>query len=434
MGAPAPTSTKRELLANWQILAVAFMLVFFSFGVPNFSLPFMYKPAMDEFGWSNTQVNLLSTAKFLIGAAAALGMGILIDKIGGKLAVVIGALCGGIAMALFLFATNLPVYYLAGAILGLSAASIVAAMKVVVSRLFEINQGLAVGIVLSATSLGQTVMPLIWGPLLEHGYNWRHIAATLSLGSLLISTPLWIFFMSRNGATQNVINAASGRSASDTTMWEHFKVISKEKGFWLIVISVFLVSAVDQAMTQNHVTYLRVDKGFNLNALAWATSFAGILAVISKPLAGSLYDRFSLNAIKFFYFLLGVSVLLALPVSGTFTLLVYLAVQGMAHGALIVEVPVLTKHYLGTKNMGMTIGLVSVAVNLGFAAGPPLLGYFVDTYGNFTNGLLFYAFLAFVGFAMLLPIKPRFWVPPSQRKKQVQEQEVGATSMRPANA
>jgi MFS family permease len=432
MGAPAPISTKQELLANWQILAVAFMLVFFSFGVPNFSLPFMYKPAMDEFGWSNAQAQALSSSKFLVGAVAALGMGIVIDKIGGKLSVLIGALCGGIAMALFMFATNLPVYYLAGAVLGLSASSIVAAMKVVVSRLFEINQGLAIGIVLSATSAGQVLMPLVWAPLLDAGYNWRYIAGALSLGSLLISTPLWLFFMSRNGATQNVINQATSRSANEITMWQHFKAISKERGFWLIVISVFLVSAVDQAMTQNHVTYLRVDKGINLSVLGWASSFAGVLAFISKPLCGSLYDRYSINAIKFFYFLLGVSVLLALPVAGTWSLLIFLAVLGFAHGALIVEVPVLTKHYLGTKNMGMTIGLVSVAVNLGFAAGPPLLGQFVDHYGNFTNGLLFYAFLAFVGFAMLLPIQPRFWVPPSQRRKQ--EQEVGAVSMKPANA
>ncbi|MEY3660588.1 MAG: hypothetical protein RLZZ169_1413, partial [Pseudomonadota bacterium] len=166
MSTTATQETRRELMANWQVLVVAFLLVFFSFGVPNFSLPYMYKPAMDEFGWSNTEVNLLSTAKFLIGAVAALGMGILIDKIGGKLAVLIGALAGGCAMALFLIATTLPIYYLAGALLGVSASSIVSAMKVVVSRLFEINPGLALGIVLGATSLGQTVMPFVWTPLL----------------------------------------------------------------------------------------------------------------------------------------------------------------------------------------------------------------------------------------------------------------------------
>jgi MFS family permease len=144
-------TTKQELKNNWVVLVVAFLLVLISFGIPNFSLPYIYKPAMDEFGWSNAQVNLISTAKFLVGAVAALSMGIMIDKIGGKFAVLLGTLSGGVAMLLFYYATNLGIYYLAGGMLGLSAASIVAAMKVVVSRLFDINQGLAIGIVLSGT-------------------------------------------------------------------------------------------------------------------------------------------------------------------------------------------------------------------------------------------------------------------------------------------
>jgi len=438
MTTTATRTTLQEMLDNWVVLLVAFLLVFFSFGVPNFSLPFMYKPAMDEFGWSNTEVNLLSTAKFLIGAVAALGMGILVDKIGGKTAVLIGAVCGGLAMLTFWFATNLPIYYFAGGLLGLSAASIVAAMKVVVSRLFDINQGLAIGIVLSATSMGQTLMPLVWGPLLDQGVNWRHIAGVLSLGSLVISAPMWVYFMSRPGATQDVINASTKKAANGPTMMEHFKVISKESGFWLIIAAVFLISAVDQAMTQNYVTYLNVDKGFNIRAIAWASSFAGILAVVSKPLAGWIYDRYSLAGIKFFYFLLSVSILLALPVGGVLTLLIYLAVQGLAHGGLIVEVPVLTKHYLGSRNLGMTIGLVSVAVNLGFAAGPPVLGYFVDTFGSYEYGLITYAAVAFFSFLLLIPIKPRFWTPPGKRKPVAQGSDAATTAspgaLRPASA
>jgi OFA family oxalate/formate antiporter-like MFS transporter len=423
-------NTKAELLANWQILAVAFLLVFFSFGVPNFSLPFMYKPAMDEFGWTNTQVNLLSTAKFLIGAIAALGMGILIDKIGGKLAVLIGALAGGCAMALFLLATNLPVYYLAGALLGVSASSIVSAMKVVVSRLFEINAGLALGIVLGATSMGQTLMPFVWTPLLEAGWNWRVIAGMLSLGSLLISAPMWLFFMSRAGATQDVINSSTQRAPGAPTMWDHAKEVSKERGFWFIMLSIFLVSAVDQAMTQNTVTYLRNDKGFNLGEILWYSSYTGILAVVAKPVAGWVYDHYSIAGIRFFYFLLALSVLLALPVSGGLTLFLFVTVLGVAHGGLIVEAPVLTKHYLGPRNLGMTIGIISVAVNLGFAAGPPALGALVDHYGSFRNGFIVYTVVALIGFALMLPIRPRFWTPPSKRTKQ--EQEVGAVSGRPA--
>src|SRR5690606_2351374 len=105
----AMSTARSELVHHWATIVVAFLLVFFAFGVPTYSLPFMYGAAMEELGWTNAQANLLSTAKFLIGAVAALGMGMLIDKVGGRWTVLAGTAAGGVAMALFLFATNLPV-------------------------------------------------------------------------------------------------------------------------------------------------------------------------------------------------------------------------------------------------------------------------------------------------------------------------------------
>ena len=425
-------STKQELKDNWVVLIVAFLLVFISFGVPNFSLPFIYQPAMAEFGWSNAQVNLISTAKFLVGAVAALGMGITIDKMGGKLSVLLGALSGGFAMAMFYFATNLGIYYLAGAMLGLSASSIVAAMKVVVSRLFSINQGLAIGIVLGGTSTGQLVMPWIWSHFLEAGVNWRTIFTFLSLGSFLISTPMWIIFMAQEGEKQDIINAKSESHIDGLSMWGHFKEVCQEKGFWLLAIAIFLVSAVDQAMMQNYVTFLRVDRGLNYRDFVWLVSLVTVLAIASKIGSGWIYDRFSIPGIRVFYFLLGVSVILALPVAGLATLTLFLVVRNVAHGGMIVEAPVITKHYLGPRNLGMTIGIVSVCVNLGFAAGPPILGWLYDINGNYTMGLVIYSGIAILAGVLLLPLKPRYWTPPSKREKT--DQEEGAPSLQPAGA
>ncbi|MDT8398806.1 MAG: MFS transporter [Pseudomonadales bacterium] len=421
---------KEEMQQGWPMLVVAFLLIFFAFGVPTYSLPWMYGPAMAEFGWSNAEVNLLSTAKFLVGAAAALGMGIMVDKIGGKTAVLIGALSGGLALLLFLFATTLPVYYLAGGILGLSASSIVAAMKVVISRLFTINQGLAIGIVLTATSTGGIVMPLIWQPLLET-MNWRSIAALMSLGTFLIATPLWLVFMSRTGNLQTTVNAGKIVEKGDTGLWKHFREISQDKGFWLIAVGIFVVSAVDQAMMQNYVNFLSADKGIIMRDIKWAGSFLAVMGVVAKVGSGWIYDRFSIPGIRFFYFLLAVSVFLALPVAGMFTLFLFISVRGIAHGGLIVDAPILTKHYLGSKNLGMTIGVMSVCINLGYAAGPPLLGMFVDRNGDFTVGLIVYACAALVGTLLLMPIKPRYWIPPAERKKQ---EDATTAGMRPATA
>lgn len=423
------TTTRQELKDNWVVLVIAFLLVFISFGIPNFSLPFIYEPAMLEFGWTNAQVNGISTSKFLVGAAAALGMGIMIDKIGGKLSVLLGTLSGGFAMALFLLATNLPIYYLSGALLGLSASSIVAAMKVIVSRLVTLNQGMAIGIVLGGTSAAQFFMPLLWGGLLEAGYNWRNIFASLSLGSFLISTPLWIIFMSRKGEKQDVINASSKGHDDGLTMWGHFKVVCREKGFWLLATSIFLVSAVDQAMMQNYVSFLRLDREMNYRDFKWLVSLVTFLAIFGKIFSGWIYDRFSISGIRFFYFLLGVSIILALPVSGVMTLTLFLVVRNIAHGGMIVEAPVITKHYLGPRNLGMTIGIVSVFVNLGFAAGPPMLGWLYDQTGNYTLGFVVYSGVAMLACALLLPLKPRYWTPPGKRKDAVE-----TSGMQPASA
>ncbi|MDG2176292.1 MAG: MFS transporter [Gammaproteobacteria bacterium] len=425
-------TTKQELKNNWVVLAIAFALVFFSFGVPNFSLPWIYQPAMEEFGWTNAQANLLSTAKFLVGAVAALGMGIMIDKVGGKFSVLLGALSGGFAMLLFLVATNLPVYYLAGGLLGLSASSIVAAMKVIVSRLFDINQGLAIGIVLGGTSAGQLVMPVVWSPLLDSGMNWREIFAWLSLGSFLISTPLWIIFMSRTGSVQDTINASSAKHKDGLTMWGHFKEVCQEKGFWYLAIAIFLVSAVDQALMQNYVTFLRNDRGLNHRDFYWLISLVTVLAIASKIGSGWIYDKYSIPGIRFFYFLLGVSVILALPVTGLATMAIFLTVRNIAHGGMIVEAPVITKHYLGPRNLGMTIGIVSVCVNLGFAAGPPFLGYLYDLNGNYTMGFVIYSGIAFLACALLLPLKPRYWTPPSKRESQEDGENV--SGLQPSGA
>lgn len=408
------TSSKRELYDNWPMMVVAFVLVFLAFGVPTYSLPFMYGAAMEEFGWSNAQVNLLSTAKFVIGAGAALGMGILVDKVGGRWTVLAGAAAGGLAMVLFLFATNLPIYYLAGAMLGFSASSIVAAMKVIVARLFAVNQGLAMGIVLTATSFGGVVMPWIWPPMLEV-MNWRQIIAVMSLGPFLIAVPLWLVFMTMNTRMREVVSAPTQSKAS-LGLWAHFKMISHERAFWLIATGIFLVSAVDQALMQNYVSFLRFDKGMDLRAtISWAGSLLAVIGVLAKVGSGWFYDRFSIRGIAFFYFLLAVSVFLGLPVAGIGTLLAFIVVRGIAHGGLIVDVPILTKHYFGMERIGLTMGVMAVCVNLGFAVGPPVFGLLADIYGSFSVGMAVYGVIASVATLTLLPIKPRYWVAPSRR-------------------
>ena len=406
---------ENELLKNWPIVAVTFTLVFFSFGVPTFSLPFIYEGAINEFGWSRQEATLLATSKFVIGAAAALVMGRLLDKYSANPIVVIAACMGGLGLLGMLWATNLSVYYFNGFLLGIAASGASACMKVVVARVFERQMGTALGVVFGATSAAGVVVPLVVAPLMVE-VGWRNALAIMSAGVWLVSIPAWLLLF-RPGSKYASRIAVPADHKPRGSVWKHFKILAVKRNFWLIGASIFLVAAVDQGMTQNQVLFLRVDKGIDIRTVAWASSLFAAVGLLAKIAWGWVYDKTSVRGIQLTYLMLVVAIVLAFPVAGVVSMTVFMAMRGFAHGGLIVDVPVLTKHYYGPQNIGLNMGIMAVFMNLGFSVGPPVLARFADTQGTYYNGFILFAIITFLAAAMLTPIRPRFWEPPARRAK-----------------
>ncbi len=423
-------NTNNELIDNWPIIAVTFLLVFFTFGVPTFSLPFIYEGAINEFGWTRQEATLLATAKFVIGAAAALVMGRLLDKYPANPIVITGAFLGGLGLLGMLWATNLSIYYLNGFLLGVAASGASACMKVVVARVFQRQMGTAMGVVFGATSAAGIVVPLVVAPLMV-AVGWRPALAMMSIGVWLVSIPAWLLLF-RPGSQYSARIAIPAElklqgSGADSvlsaivaelkSLWAHFKGLGAERNFWFISISIFLIAAVDQGMTQNQVLFLRLDKGIDIRTVAWAASLFAAVGLVAKIFWGWIYDRMSVRGIQITYVMLVVAIMFAFPVAGVVSMALFMTMRGFAHGGLIVDVPVLTKHYYGPKNIGLNIGILAVFMNLGFAAGPPVLARFADIQGTYYTGFIVYAVIALVAAAFLIPIRPRFWEPPAKKAK-----------------
>ena len=165
--------------------------------------------------------------------------------------------------------------------------------------------------------------------------------------------------------------------------------------------------------------FLIKNKGMNIDKIAWAASLTAVLGVAAKIASGWFYDQTSIRGIRLFYIMLAISTWLIVPIAGPLTLTLFIITRGMAHGGMIVDVPILTRHYFGPERLGLTIGIMSVAVNLGFASGPPILGWLADiNHGSFSTGMLIYGAVAAVAVISLVRVVPRFWVPPAKRREQ----------------
>jgi nitrate/nitrite transporter NarK len=397
---------RAELREHWPFILTLFLMQVFAFGFPVFSLPFVYEGARDEFGWTRQQAVLLASFKFYISAAAALVVGRLLDTIGPKVVVIVAAVLGALAMAGFLLADNLPVYYALGILLGLNGTGLAVSINVIASRMFQKSTGTILGIVLSGTSVAGMILPLLMAPLMTT-LGWRPAMAILSCGIWLVSLPTWLFLF-RHGSPLAERLQKESFGAAKTGMWAHFKEMTGTRDFWFLFTGAFLVMGVDQALVQNQVLFLRSEKGLSLEMVAWGASVLAGVGIGGKIFFGWIFDRLSILGIALCYLCLAVSVALSFSVIGVSTMLVFMTVRGIAHAGLIVSGVILLKHRYGPKDLGLNMGMYTLCASLGFGFVPPLMARMADNSGSYYGAFAMGTLAVLVAAIFLLPIKQKF--------------------------
>ena len=384
---------------NWRVVFAAFLCLMFMFAVPTFMIPVLYSPIIDEFGWSRLQVSLFATVKFTSGALIGVMLGFLLDRTSIRKIVVASGALSGIAMIAFLLIDSLVKFYTVGLALGIGAIGIMISMKVLVSRSFHERQGFAMGMALLGTSVGGSLIRAIT-PNLADTFGWRGAVAVMSGGIWLIALPLFLWLVKEDEQPDPAKQRADAGDLS---------AVLRNRTFWMLGLAVVLIGFVDQAMSQHFVLYLDKDVGLGLAVAAGAASIASLISIGGKVGFGWVYDKLSVRGVMMCYMLMAIAALIAIPVEGTIILGALLLTRGLAHGGAIVDIPVMSKHCFGPKLLGRTIGLLTACVTVGFAAGPPIVGYLYDTQGTYRYAFMMLAAMAVTAGLVILAAKPVYW-------------------------
>jgi MFS family permease len=376
---------------------------------------------VEQLGAGRGTVGTLYTMYSVAAILSVLIGGILIDRLGTRLASMIFSvlvLAGALIVA---YANSIPLLFLGRFVFGAGSEPLIVAQMAMVSRWFKGKElAFAFGVTLTVSRLG-TLFSFNTGELIAERYGGVHAALVASLGFCLLSllANLVYVWMDRRG--ERILRMKVAESGEKIVLRD---IRSFGPAFWYVTLlcvtfysAIFPFTAlstdffVDKwgvaRVAQSGGGFLRQVFGNFLHMTETAGGLSSIVifaSMICAPFAGHLVDRIGRRA--------------SLMILGSLLLIPAHLVMGMTRiypvapmillgvafvlipAAMWPSIPLLVRK----ETVGTAYGLMTMIQNIGLALFPALNGALRDSTRSYTASQLMFAALGLVGlvFALLL--------------------------------
>ena len=374
---------------------------YMTFGLSMASLAPLVREIESDLAFSHSAMGTVLGAWQFVYIFAAIPCGILLDRIGARWGLAIGALIIGLSGIFRGFAEEYIHLLIAVALFGLGGPLISAGAPKVVSERFEgKDRGLAMGIYITGPGIGAVTALLLTQPLILPWLegNWRALLQIWG-GVSLAAGLFWLLVAKESSRTPDGIESRAIMSG----LVELLRIPAVR----LILLMSIAVFSINHGMG-NWLVEMLQSFGADVSsasALATIPVAVGILSALTLPRMAVGSRRFSVLILLFSCSVLASLALLAEPVG--IWLYLALIVEGIAAGSMmtvlvltLVEVP-----GVGDKRAGTAGGLFFSAAEIGGVGGPVLLGVLFHAQGRFSSGLMVLALLGVLLVASVFPLR-----------------------------
>jgi len=312
----------------------------------------------------------------LAGAAA--------DRFGVRPLMVLGALL--LSAGYFLYSTvdTLSDIYAIHVLFASALASCGLVVNVIlVSRWFIKDRGLALGIALAGTSLGNGTLPPLNAMLMEE-VGWRSAFAWISLLPLVL-IPVILFVIRERPADllrqqQPATGAAGGAAGSPVSL--ALGAAIRTTNFWVLAL-IAMCTFFAIIGTQAHLNLYMLGRGYSQIDAGLSYTVLFYLGLMGKITSGFLADRLGRKPVftGTITVMAGGATLLTLP-SGDL-LWAGLLMFGLGWGGLYTLLQLLAADFFGPQHLGKILGAITVLDTLGGGLGPPVIGAIRDGTGSY---------------------------------------------------
>jgi len=383
-------------------LIAASLVVIISLGIRQTFGLFFFDFEID-LGCTQTEFGFALGLQMLFWGLLTPVFGIIVDKFGGRIALIVGFLFYLAGIYFLNYGPNTGHWFtfdigiLVGIGLGATAISIPVS---IVAKHFPLNtRTIAIGIVTAAGSFGYFVSPMYTRfTLLEFGWN----TTLVIFGAMILVGIIISFFVSTPMVKSNQDNE------KEQTAIEAIKEAFSNKSFNYLTAG-FFVCGWHIALVATHIPMHIRDKGLEDWTATAILALIGLFNIFGTLTSGYLSTRISKKKLlSVIYLLRGVSILyFILMPSSVINALIFGATFGYLWLSTVPPTSGIVGHIFGTKYVSLLYGFVFLSHQVGSFLGAYLGGLFHDLYGSLDYA--WYISIALSLFAGLihLPIKEK---------------------------
>ena len=414
------------LFYGWIIVGAALIWTLITYGT-RFSFPVFLPALLDEFGWSRATTASILSINTIVYALTAPLAGVLVDRLGVRRLLILGAILVTLGMAATSQARQLWHFALAYGLLTASGHCLTGSipMSIIVANWFTRRRGAALGIFLVGPA-GAPVIGTLMEPIIRN-MSWS--AAYLVFAGLVafIVLPLVIFIprdkpqdmgLSPDGDTQNsesriqsderATRAILDRKWASTT-WTLNKAVKTYRFWALFAIFAGSWGLVIMLTTSHLVTFLE-DVGFSGMFAATTYGLYGVMFAAGN-LCGFISDRvgregaFTLGSIAAIVGI--VALLFVRDTSGSWVPIFFAIAFGYGIGVTTPAGMAAVPDIFQGKHLGSIMGLLVFGFAAGASIGPWLGGWIHDITDSYTIAFILAIIAVGAGNVFIWAASPR---------------------------
>jgi MFS family permease len=398
--------------ARWALFAVI-SAIFFLISAGTFSslgivLPFMIR----DLSWTRSQAGTgFSLFALTVGLASTVPAWTL-RRFGIKATYGIGGAIMASGFALLALTSDLQLFFVAAALLGLGFASCATVPGIyLLNGWMPEKRSAAIGAFMTAGGLGAVAGPLAASLVIAASGSWRlywwaTAAAMLALTFLAL---IFVRIPPRGMVASDAETVATGKRPPSHVYYTsrdwRFRAAIRTPQFWIIAVAMtatLLCVLTSSSWAFTHMGTL----GISASVAAGVLSADGAVSALSRALGGALATRVDPKRLLVAALIGETIAIAALSVADNWiAILVFAVADGFGFGMCFFATAMLLVNYFGPSENPEIFGTFNL-VTTAAMIGPVAAGFFADTFGGFTGVFQVYAVIMLLIVCITAAMRP----------------------------